>query len=69
MTWLHSTDLDIWDVIKDGPTIPSKFVDGFMVPKPKYEWDKCDKRNVQLNVKVIYFLQCAIDTKEYNRIC
>ena len=36
MAWfLQSTDLDVWDVIEDGPTFPSKLVDGVMVPKPK----------------------------------
>ena len=47
MTWfLQSTDLDLWDIIKDGPTIPSKLVDEVMVLKLKYEWDEHDKRNV-----------------------
>ena len=31
MTWyLQSTDLDIWDVIEDDPTFPTKLVDGVM---------------------------------------
>ena len=37
MTWyLQSTDLDVWDVwdiIEDDPTFPTKLVDGVMVPK------------------------------------
>ena len=40
-----------------------------MVPKPKQEWDRCDRRNFQLNAKVIFTLQCAMDRNEYNRIC
>ena len=44
VTWfLQSTDLDIWDVIKDNPTFPLKLVDGVMVPKPKQEWDEHDR--------------------------
>ena len=36
ITWfLQSTDLDVWDVIEDGPTFPSKLVDGVMIPKPR----------------------------------
>ena len=70
MTWfLQSTDLDLWDVIEDGPTIPSKLVDGVMVPKPKQEWDQHDRRNFQLNARMVYTLQCVIDKNEYNRIC
>ena len=55
MTWfLQSTDLDVWDIIEDDPTFPSKLVDGVMVPKAKQEWDERDKRNFQLNAKVVY---------------
>ena len=58
MTWLlQSTNLDIWDVIEDDPTFPSKLVDEAMVPKPKQEWDEHERRNFQLNVKAIYTLQ------------
>ena len=70
MTWLlQSTDLDLWDVIEDDPTFPSKLVDGVMVPKPKQEQDECDRRNFQLNAKVVYTLLCSINRNEYNRIC
>ncbi|KAL6313657.1 hypothetical protein AAG906_010075 [Vitis piasezkii] len=70
MTWyLQSTDLDVWDVIEDDPTFPTKLVDGVMVPKPKQEWNELDRRNFQLNAKVVFTLQCAMDRNEYNRIC
>ena len=45
MTWyLQSTDLDVWDIIKDGPTFPTKLVDGVMVPKLKQEWNEFDRK-------------------------
>ena len=70
MIWfLQSIDLDLWDVIEDDPTFPSKLVDRIMIPKPKKEWDKRDRRNFQLNAKTVYILQCAIDRNNYNRIC
>ena len=70
MTWfLQSTDLDIWDIIEDGSTFPSKLVDRVMVLKPKEEWNVRDRRNFQLNAKTIFTLQCAMDRNEYNRIC
>ena len=35
MTWyLQSTDLDVWDVIEDGPTFPTKLVDVFWFQNP-----------------------------------
>ena len=40
-----------------------------MVPKPKQEWNECERRNFQLNAKVVFTLQCAMDRNEYNRIC
>ena len=65
MTWfLQSTDLDLQDVLENGPTFPSKLFDGVMVPKPKQEWDERDRRNFQLNAKVVYTLQCAMDRNE-----
>ena len=70
MQWfIQFTDLDVWDVIEDGPKIPSKMVDGIMVPKPRNEWDERDRRNVSINAKAIYILQCALDRNEYNIIC
>ena len=70
MTWfLQSTNLNVWDVIEDDPTFPSKLVDEVIVPKPKQEWDECDWRNFQLNAKVFYTLQCSMDRNEYNGIC
>ena len=57
MTWyLQSTDLDVWNVIEDGPTFPTTLVDGVMVPKPKQEWNELDIRNFQLNAKAIFTL-------------
>ena len=40
-----------------------------MVRKPKQEWDERDKRNFQLNAKVVYTLQYSMDRNEYNIIC
>ena len=37
--------------------------------KPKQKWDERDRRNFQLNAKVVYTLQYVIDRNEYNRIC
>ena len=58
MTWyLQSTDLDVWDVIENGPTLPTKLVDGVLVPKPKQELNELDRKKFQLNAKVVFTLQ------------
>ena len=68
-SWLlKSINLDLWDVIEDGPHIPSKLENGVMVPKPKQEWDELDKNKIQLNVKAIYILHCVIDRNEFNHV-
>ena len=55
MPWfLKSINLDLWDVIEDGPHIPSKLENWVMVSKPKQEWNEPDKKKVQLNAKVVY---------------
>ena len=69
MTWfLKSTNLNLWDVIENGAHIPSKLENGVMVSKPKQEWDELDKKQVQLNAKVVYILHCAIDRNEFNHV-
>ena len=69
MTWfLKFTNLDLWDVIEDGPHITSKLENGVMVQKPKQEWDELDRKKVQLNAKIVYILHCAIDRNEFNRV-
>ena len=70
MTWfLQSTDLDVWDITENDPNFCLKLVSGFMVLKSKKERDECDRRNFQLNAKVVYTLQCSMDRNEYNKIC
>ena len=69
MTWyLQSTNLDVWDIIEDDPTFPTKLVDGVMVPKSKNGMSLIEKK-FQLNAKVVFTLQYAMDINEYNRIC
>ena len=58
MNWyLQSTDLDVWDVIENGPTLPTKLVDGVLVLKPKQELNELDRKKFQLNAKVVFTLQ------------
>ena len=69
ITWfLKSINLNLWDVIEDGPHIRSKLENWVMVPKPKQEWDKLDKKKVQLNAKVVYILHYAIYRNEFNHV-
>ena len=70
MTWfLKFTNLDLWDVIENGPHILSKLENGVIVLKFNQEWDELNKKKVQLNAKVIYSLHCVIGRNEYNCVC
>ena len=66
--FFQSTNLDLWDIIEDGLHIPSKLENGVMVSKPKHEWNELDRKKVQLNVKSVFILHCAIDRNEFNCI-
>ena len=49
MTWfLQSIDLDVWDVIEDGPTFLTKLVDGVLVPS-MWQW----RNNIEALTDVI----------------
>ena len=70
MTWfLKSTNFDLWDVIESSLHIPTKLNNRVIVSKPRQEWDELDKRKAQINIKVVYFLYCAIDRNKYNHVC
>ena len=68
VTWFLKS-IDLWDVIEDGPHVPTKIENGVVVSKPKQEWDEFDRKKVQLNAKAIHYLYCVIDRNEYNHIC
>ena len=42
--FLKSINLNLWDVIENGPHIPYKLENGVMVPKPKHEWDELNRK-------------------------
>ncbi|XVE99670.1 hypothetical protein REPUB_Repub03eG0219900 [Reevesia pubescens] len=67
--YIQACDIDIWDVITEGPFIPTmKDEDGEKVPKPKSEWTAIEKAKVQINFKAINTLHYALNLAEFNRI-
>ncbi|EOY21640.1 Uncharacterized protein TCM_013623 [Theobroma cacao] len=57
--FVQTKDYDVWSTIIDGPYKPTK--------KEK-EWDRNDINMVQLNVKAMHILLCALRDREYNRV-
>ncbi|KAL4281389.1 hypothetical protein GQ457_03G010150 [Hibiscus cannabinus] len=68
MIFLQSVDYMLWDVIEDGPTIPMKRVGELQVPKEGHEWSNQEKKQVQLNVKAMHILLCALGPEEFAKV-
>ncbi|VFQ74654.1 unnamed protein product, partial [Cuscuta campestris] len=66
--FIQSNDYDSWLVIKHGETVPTKIVDGVLVPKLETEYTSNDKKNMQLNARAINFLYCAVNPDDYQKI-
>ncbi|XVF07135.1 hypothetical protein REPUB_Repub06bG0112500 [Reevesia pubescens] len=61
--------MDMWDIIMDGPFIPTKKSKANeVVPKSKSEWTADDKAKVKVNFKAINTLHCALNLAKFNRI-
>ena len=50
-------------------TFPTKDVDGNKIEKSLDEYNDEEKKEFQLNSKVMYILACAMDRTEFNIIC
>ncbi|KAA3467155.1 hypothetical protein EPI10_002194 [Gossypium australe] len=66
--FIQANDLAVWDIIMDDPSIPLKQKEELLVPKSKKEWNKEDRRSIQLNAKVMHTLFCALGPDEYNKV-
>ena len=58
--FLQSKNLDIWNVIEEGPFVLTKLVDGGRVNKPTEEWNESDKRRVSYNHKAMHILYYSL---------
>ncbi|KAH9697094.1 hypothetical protein KPL71_023469 [Citrus sinensis] len=67
--YLQALDYEIWEVICDGPFMPT-FKDevGDDIPKPSSQWSELEKRKMSLNSKAMNALFCALDKKEFHRV-
>ncbi|XP_038698267.1 uncharacterized protein LOC119995869 [Tripterygium wilfordii] len=66
--FLTSLDLDLWDVIENGPHCPMKKEGENLVKKDRSEWTSDEKKLVCLNAKAINVLHCAMSRSEFNHI-
>ena len=66
--FIQANDYACWNVIENGPIIPTKMIEKGETPKPQNEWTPIDVKDVQNNAKAIHTLYCALDVNKFNRI-
>jgi hypothetical protein len=66
--FLQSIDYDLWNIVSEGPFVPTKIVNGESKPKEPREYNDDDRKKMSLNAKAINMLYCALDRNEFNRI-
>ncbi|EOX99913.1 Uncharacterized protein TCM_008921 [Theobroma cacao] len=68
--YIRAIDYEMWDVIIDGPFIPSTLsvVTNELMPKPRSEWTEAETKKVQTNFKAINTLHCALTPTEFNKV-
>ncbi|XP_075108818.1 uncharacterized protein LOC142180671 [Nicotiana tabacum] len=68
--FIMADDSELWDVICDGPYVPTKVLEElpFSLPKTRKEYTDADKKAVEKNFRAKKILVCGIGPDEYNRI-
>ena len=68
--YMRSCDYEMWDVVMDGPYVPTKTKreNGELEPKFRNEWTDTEMKKVQINFKAINTLHCALNLTKFNRI-
>ncbi|XP_070015810.1 uncharacterized protein LOC142174309 [Nicotiana tabacum] len=67
--FIMAKDLELWDIICDGPHVPMKKLEetGPTVPKDRKEYSDIDRKVVEKNYRAKKILVCSIGPVEYNR--
>lgn len=65
---LEAQGEEIWDVVQNGPFVPTTVVNGVGSSNPKTSWDDDDKKKVLYDKKAINLLQSALSMDEFFRI-
>jgi hypothetical protein len=66
---LQCIDLDLWEIIINGPNIPLKKNEkNEDVPKERSEYTKDDKAQISQNKKALSILLCSLSAHEHSRV-
>ncbi|WRX12269.1 hypothetical protein QQP08_004756 [Theobroma cacao] len=68
--YIRVIDYEMWDVITDGPFMPStvNVVTNELMPKSRSEWTEAETKKVQVNFKAINTLHYALTPTEFNKV-
>nr|XP_033517172.1 uncharacterized protein LOC117281437 [Nicotiana tomentosiformis] len=68
--FIIAEDSRLWDVICDGPFVPTKNLGDPVVaiPKTRKVFNDADRKAIEKNFRAKKFLVCGIGPDEYNRI-
>ncbi|GAV75795.1 UBN2 domain-containing protein, partial [Cephalotus follicularis] len=66
--FIQSLHYQLWNIITNGPEIPTKIVNGQRVLKIKSEYNDHDYKLLQLNAKAKHVILCALSHSEFNRV-
>ncbi|GAV67103.1 UBN2 domain-containing protein [Cephalotus follicularis] len=66
--FIQSLDYQLWNIITNGPEIPTKIVYGQRVLKLNNEYNDHDYKLLQLNAKAKHVIFCALSPSEFNRV-
>ena len=68
--YMRSYDYEMWEVVMDGPYVPTKAKreSEELESKLRSEWTDTDMKKVQLNFKAMNTLHCALNPMEFNTI-
>jgi len=66
--FVQSIDFDLWLVIKNGPKIPKKMIDGEELEKSEDEFSDEDKKIMEREAKAKNILYCALNSDDLRRI-
>lgn len=70
--YINAEDAKLWDIILDGPYIPTKEVkDGELITevvKARKEYNEAYRKKIEKNYKAKKILVCGIGEDKYNRI-
>ncbi|GAV65250.1 zf-CCHC domain-containing protein/DUF4219 domain-containing protein/UBN2 domain-containing protein, partial [Cephalotus follicularis] len=67
--FIQSLDYNLWDLIVDGPNLPTIILENVeVVSKPRNLYDDNDRKRVQINAKAKHIIICAINSNDFNRI-